>query len=304
MSWRPVPSTGVRRPIAVRSALVFVLGALLLLSAPPAPAEGEAEGEPVGFDWQTGPTVARLGDDLAEIRIPAGYMALDRSETQRLMELLENPVTGTEVGTLAPDSEDVNWFVVFEWDEIGWVDDGDRDAIDAEALLESIREGTAASNVERAKRGWAPMEIVGWQEEPHYDPQTQNLTWAVIGRSQGQENVNRIVKILGRRGVMTATLVTDPGLLEVAAVESDGLLADFSFRSGHTYAEYVPGSDRLAEIGLAALVVGGAGAALVQTGLLARFWKVIVAGLAAVGGGLAKLFGRGKPDDPMSGPIG
>jgi uncharacterized membrane-anchored protein len=198
----------------------------------------------------------------------------------------------------------VNWFVVFEWDDIGYVDDGDRDAIDAEALLESIREGTAASNEERAKRGWAPMEIVGWQEEPHYDPQTQNLTWAVIGRSQGQDNVNRIVKILGRRGVMTATLVTDPRLLEVAAVESDGLLADFAFRSGHTYAEYVPGSDRLAEIGLAALVVGGAGAALMQTGLLARFWKVIVAGLAAMGGGIAKLFGRGKSEDPMSGPIG
>jgi len=298
-SW-PAPWPGVRRAFA----LACALAAPALLPDAPARAQDESGGEPAGFAWQTGPTVARLGEDLAEIRIPAGYMALDRGETQRLMELLENPVTGAEVGTLAPDSEDVNWFIVFEWDEIGYVADDDRDDIDADALLESIREGTAASNREREKRGWATMEIVGWQEPPHYDPNTQNLTWAIIGRSQGQENVNRIVKILGRRGVMTATLVTDPRLLEVAAVESDGLLADFSFRSGNTYAEYVPGSDRLAEIGLAALVVGGAGAALLQTGLLARFWKVIVAGLAAVGGGIAKLFGRDKPHDPMSGPIG
>jgi uncharacterized membrane-anchored protein len=275
-----------------------------LLAASPGWAQPSDEDEPVGFAWQSGPTVALLGEDLAEIRIPAGYMALDRAETQRLMEFLENPVNGTEVGTIAPDSEDVNWFMVFEWDEIGYVEDDDHEAIDAEALLASIREGTEAANEERARRGWATMEIVGWQEEPHYDPHTQNLTWAVVGRSQGQDNVNRIVKILGRRGVMTATLVTDMQLLAVASVESDQLLADFDFRTGHTYAEYVPGTDRLAEIGLTALIVGGAGAALMQTGLLARFWKVILAGFAAVGGGLAKLVGRGKKDDPMSGPIG
>jgi uncharacterized membrane-anchored protein len=49
--------------------------------------------------------------------------------------------------------------------------------------------------------------------------------------------------------------------------------------------------------------VGGAGAALMQTGLLARFWKLIVVGLAGIGGSLAKLFGREKRDR-MSGPIG
>lgn len=277
---------------------------VVLLAASMGSAQPVSQDEPIGFEWQSGPTVALLGDELAEIRIPAGYMALDRAETQRLMEFLENPVNGSEVGTIAPDSDDVNWFIVFEWDDIGYVEDEDHDSIDAEALLASIREGTEAANEERARRGWATMEIVGWQEEPHYDPDTHNLSWAVIGRSQGQDNVNRIVKILGRRGVMTATLVTDTHMLAVAAVESDQLLADFDFRAGHTYAEYVPGTDRLAEIGLSALIVGGAGAALMQTGLLARFWKVILAGFAAVGGGLAKLFGRGDKGDPMSGSIG
>jgi len=266
-------------------------------------AEENGATEEVGFDWQSGPTVALLGEDLAEIEIPAGYMALDRAETQRLMQYLENPVNGSEVGTIAPDSEDVSWFVVFEWDEIGYVEDDDHESIDADALLASIREGTAAANVEREKRGWGTMEIVGWEEVPRYDENTQNLTWAVLGRSGGRDNVNRIVKILGRQGVMTATLVTDPRLLSVASVESDQLLADFEFLSGHTYAEFIPGKDRLADIGLAALIVGGTGVALMQTGLLARFWKVILAGVVGLGGGIAKLFGRGKKTDPYSGPI-
>jgi hypothetical protein len=43
---------------------------------------------------------------------------------------------------------------------------------------------------------------------------------------------------------------------------------------------------------LAALVAGGAGAALVKSGLLAKFWKPIAAvGIAALAG-LRRLFGR------------
>ena len=239
----------------------------------------------------------RYCDGLAEVEIPDGYMALGREETQRLMEYLENPVNGTEVGTIAPAEDDASWFIVFEWDDIGYVGDEDHEDIDAAGLLSSIREGTEAANEERAKRGWATMEIVGWQEEPHYDENTQNLTWAVLGRSGGYDNVNRIMKLLGRRGVMTATLVSDTHILPVASVETDQLLAHFRFHPGNTYAEYIPGTDKLAEIGLAALIVGGTGAALLQTGLLARFWKMILAGLAAVGGGIAKLFGGGKSEE-------
>lgn len=282
---------------SARTTALFMLLAAGLIALPALAKDNMGhEQEDVGFEWQFGPAVATLGDGLAEIEIPEGYMALDRDETQRLMEYLENPVNGSEVGTIAPAEDEANWFIVFEWDDIGYVEDDDHEDIDADALLQSIREGTEAANEERAKRGWGTMEIVGWQEEPHYDYDTQNLTWAVLGRSGGHDNVNRIMKLLGRRGVMTATLVSDTRNLPVAAVETDQMLANFRFKAGNTYAEYLPGTDKLAEIGLGALIVGGAGAALVQSGLLARFWKVILAGFAAVGGGLAKLFGRGKDE--------
>ncbi|MGH0036856.1 MAG: DUF2167 domain-containing protein [Myxococcota bacterium] len=287
------------RSVVARCASVSpaaVLSVLLLLAAPSRAQEQQA----VGFAWQSGPTVAPLGVDLAEIDVPEGYMVLGARDTQRLMEYLENPITGQEVGTLAPEVEDVRWFIVFEWNEMGYVPDDDADDLDADGILESIREGTEAANLERRERGWSTMEIVGWQEEPHYDETTHNLTWAIIGRAGESENINRIVKLLGRRGVMTATLVTDLNVLHVASVESDQILAGYRFRQGSTYAEYIPGTDRLAEVGLGALIVGGAGAALIKSGLLARFWKLIVAGLAVVGGGLAKLFGRKNEQYPGS----
>jgi uncharacterized membrane-anchored protein len=190
-------------------------------------------------------------------------------------------------------SDDEQWFLVFEWDAIGYVKDDEADELEAEAILGSIREATEAANEIRVERGWSPLHIVGWEEPPHYDPTTNNLTWAVIGESQGQRNINRIVKLLGRRGVMTVTLVSNPDELSDASWRVDRLLADYRFVPGNMYAEFVPGTDRLAQVGLTALVVGGAGATLAKTGLLARFWKFLVVGAAGLLGGLKKLFGRG-----------
>jgi len=242
-----------------------------------------------GLAFQQGPGKFPIRGSLAEIELADGYAFLDDSGTRRLMELTQNPVSGRESATIIPTSESDDWFLVFEWDEMGYVQDDQAD-LDAEALLDSIREGTAASNAEREKRGWPRLEIVGWQEPPRYDPDTHNLTWSVIGESDGHRSVNRIVKLLGRRGVMTATLVADPDQLVMAMPQVDALLDDFRFQPGSTYAEFIPGTDRMAEIGLGALVVGGAGAALVKSGLLARMWKFIVAGVVALGAGIKRFF--------------
>ena len=63
---------------------------------------------------------------------------------------------------------------------LGYVSDDEKDELDAEAILDSIRQGTEAGNEEREKRGWPTMNIVGWHEEPHYDENTNNLSWAII----------------------------------------------------------------------------------------------------------------------------
>jgi uncharacterized membrane-anchored protein len=192
------------------------------------------------------------------------------------------------------------WFLVFEFEDSGYVSDGEKGDLDAAALLESIQTGNKWGNEERRKRGWAEYNVVGWQEEPHYDERTNNLSWAIIGESEGHRTVNRSVKLLGRRGVMTVTLVASPDELPAAMPAVDTLLAGYRFRPGNAYAEYVSGTDKLAEYGLTALVVGGAGAALIKSGLLAKFWKPLVVALAAMGAGIKRFFmgGRSSRHDP------
>jgi uncharacterized membrane-anchored protein len=284
----------------LRLAISAVLASLAL--GTPAAGQESAGGEVAPLGWTRGPGAAPIGDGLAEIELGERYVYLDQGETQRLLELAGNPVAGNELATAALATDDSQWFVIFEWDDIGYVKDDEADELDADAILESIREGTAAANEERAKRGWTPIEVVGWHEAPHYDAKTHYLTWAIVGQGEEGRTLNRIVKLLGRKGVMTATLVSSEAELAAAVPEVDAMLAGYHFVPGHTYAEFVPGSDRVAEIGLTALIAGGAGVALAKSGLLAKFWKAIVAVGAALVAGISRLFGRSRQERGPSYP--
>jgi len=287
---RPGPSRWTR------TALVF---ASLLAVAPGARAQEEAPPQgPPPLAWTAGPGTAPIGDDLARIELGEGYVWLDAAGTQKFLELTQNPTAGNELAVVAPKADGENWFLVFEYDEIGYVRDDEKDELDADAMLTAIREGTAQGNEEREKRGWPTLEIVGWQEPPHYDARSQNLTWAIIGESEGSRTVNKLTKLLGRRGVMSVTLVAAPEEFAAASTGADELLAAYAFQPGNTYAEYVEGSDSVAEIGLKALVIGGAGAALLKSGLLGKLWKFLAVGVVAAGGAISRLFGRRKEAGP------
>ncbi len=278
--------------------------ALLLLGVFPL-AVAAADGESAPLEWTQGPGTAPIGDNLAEIHLPEGYVYLDAAGSQQLMQLTQNPVSGMEMATIAPVAEDEGWFLIFEFEDTGYVPDDEKDDLDADAMLESVRAGTEAANEERREMGWATMSILGWHETPHYDFVTNNLSWAIIGETSGHQNINRIIKLLGRRGVMTATLVASPEELASSIDQVDSLLEGYRFQPGNTYAEYVPGSDKLATYGLTALVVGGGAAALAKSGLLAKLWKPIAAVLVAIGVGVKRLFGSGRSSDHGSDkPIG
>lgn len=282
--------------IAAGIGLVIALAPATGLAALP---EAESPQPGASLAWQAGPLAAAIGN-LAEIDLSSAFVFLDAAGTRQFLELTENPVSGNELAVVMPTSETADWFLLFEFHDIGYVPDEEQDDLDAKAMIDSIRAGTEASNEERRRRGWQEMSILGWQEEPHYDSRTNNLSWAVIGESGGYQNINRIVKLLGRSGVMTVTLVASPDELALAMDETDELLSGFRYQPGSTYAEYIPGQDKLAEYGLTALVVGGAGAALVKSGLLARLWKPIALGLVALGAGIKRIFfsGRSADHDP------
>ena len=153
-----------------------------------------------------------------------------------------------------------------------------------------------ARDKELAKRGMPTLELLGWQTPPFYNPQTHNLEWALRLRSgDGSEVVNYKTKLLGRHGVMDVVLVCDEKGMPTIVPEYQALLEGFSFKKEESYASFTKG-DKIAEYGLTGLIVGGALLAAAKSGLLAKLWKPLVIGIAAIGTYLKRLF-KGKNKD-------
>ena len=58
---------------------------------------------------------------------------------------------------------------MFEFSDVGYVKDDEKDSLDANALLDSIKDSTLRGNQERMKRGWPTMTILGWETPPRYN---------------------------------------------------------------------------------------------------------------------------------------
>ena len=279
--------------------LVLTL-ALLLVPALPAVAQDSGEDAFSKIPWQPGPVLGDLGEE-AQVTVPDDCTFTGADGTRQFMELNQNPVSERERGTVLCRILDANgetestWFAVFEFDESGYVKDDEKESLDGDAILATLKEGNEHGNRERKKRGWDAIYVDGWQHAPHYDERTRNLTWAT--RLHGEDNaqvLNHSVRLLGRGGVMSVDLVVGPEYYEQVLPAFNAVVGDFRYKGGHTYAEWRDG-DRIASYGLTALVAGGAGVVLAKTGLLQKFGKAI---LLALAGGVAAIrkffFGKGK----------
>jgi uncharacterized membrane-anchored protein len=245
-----------------------------------------------GVTLQHGPSIAKLGN-VAELKLPEGYAFVGPDSLDKFFELTRNFRNGKEVGVLLSPER---WMLFFDYNDVGYVKDDDKDKLDAAKFYATLKEGEKSSNEARRQRGWSELQFQGWEKKPYYDEKTNNLKWALRLSSSADQHqsisINQDIRLLGRGGYVTATLVTDAASFATDSIAADNLLTDFSYVSGQKYAEYKKG-DKLAEYGLAALVVGGAGAVALKAGLfayLAKFWKAIVAAVVAVGVGIAKFF--------------
>ena len=86
-----------------------------------------------------GPARAKL-KSIGEVSVPTGYVFLDGDTTRALMKKSGEPSSGRELGLLTPTNE--SWSVMFEFSDTGYVKDDDKDKLDADKLLASIKRGT------------------------------------------------------------------------------------------------------------------------------------------------------------------
>jgi uncharacterized membrane-anchored protein len=244
------------------------------------------------LNWIKGPTRVSVEGN-AKLTIPDQYVFLDTANTAKFLELQHNLAGGRDV-MIAP--RNLQWTAYLEFADEGYVKDNEK--IDAASLLSTLKSNTERANEERKRRGWGTLHVVDWATPPAYNTTTKRLEWATILDSDDGRAVNFSTKILGRRGFTSLVMVTDPGNLGKAESDLDGVLTGFAYNPGDTYAQWRSG-DKVAEYGLAALIVGGVAAVAAKKGLfsalagfLAVAWKFIAAAVVGAIAWLRSFFSR------------
>jgi uncharacterized membrane-anchored protein len=240
------------------------------------------------IQWTSGPADASLGG-LADIKIPKGYRFTDATGAGILLARMNNPVPAGLVGILAPESG--QWWTVLEYKDIGYVKDADKAEMDTKAILHTIFDRAQSQNEYRRIHNLPLITSVDWAMSPLFDAKTHNLEWAVLAKTQSGQVVNHTMRLLGRQGVLDATVV-EPYQAQAALdlISFKELMKNISFKSGQRYTDYQTG-DKVSNIGLAGLISGEDDSPTAETDDVATagksagvwIWYVLV-GVVAGGG--------------------
>lgn len=287
----------------VRLSCVF---AVLVAFSPFVRAQDEPTDVP-DFDFQTG--TVTIGDGLATLDLPTGYVYLQSSDARFVVEdMWGNPPDPSVLGLIAPGEdrllgEQGSWAVIVSYDSSGFVKDDDAAGLDYDDMLAGMKKDSKAENDMRKQRGYPTVELLGWAEPPHYDAATKKLYWAKSLRFEGADapTLNYNVRILGAGGVLVYNAVAGIDELAEVSVGCKDLLGRTTFSEGNRYADHNPSVHKVAAYGIGGLI---AGKVLLKTGLIAKLIKPLLLVIVAVGAGISKLLKRNKgggTGDPTAG---
>lgn len=283
----------------------FVAPALAQQYDPKPPSEEDRKAEAQAA-WQAASAAAVRGPasvllrDQATLALPRGMVFIPQAEATRLSRAMGNRPGDGMVGIVTSPSDDEQWLVFVTWAADGYVRDDEARDLDADTVLQGLREATDEGNVDRASRGFPQLEILGWNEPPRYDAGTHFLSWSLSLQEKGAGAADQVVnyntRALGRNGHLSLNLVTDQASFAKDRGVAATLLAGLTYDSGKRYADFDSATDHVAEYGLMALIGVAAakklGLLAVAAAFLLKFAKV---GVVAVGGallGLKRLFRR------------
>jgi uncharacterized membrane-anchored protein len=247
----------------------------------------------------------------ATLKLGSDYSFLKAKDAQRVLaDLWGNPPDDGVLGIILPGTDPHvvldrdAWAVVVNFVDDGYVSDEDATKIDYDQMLRDMKKAAHESNEERVKNGYPAIELRGWAEPPHYDARAHKLYWArdlafkSADGSPAADTLNYGIRVLGRKGYLSLNAVAPIEQLAKVRADMPQVVAMADFDDGQRYADYKPGTDKLAAYGIGALI---AGVAAKKLGLLAivaafalKFFKIGIVALVAFGAVIKRFFSR-KP---------
>jgi uncharacterized membrane-anchored protein len=309
------PAAAPAPPAVSDAAPVEAAQAAPAASAAPAPSAEEQEylrqaaALYESLDRQTG--VITIAEGKVSLNVPETHYFIGAADARRIIvDVWGNPpnaANGVE-GIIFPANANPAldaWGALVQYVGEGYVPDDEANTINYDTLLRDMQAGTEQENAWRRENNYPTVTLVGWAEAPRYDQATHKIYWArdLLFGGESVHSLNYDIRVLGREGHLVVSFVTTMDQLEAIRAAAPAVMAMADFTPGNTYADYREGVDQRAAYGIGGLIAGGALAAVAQkTGLLAvilafakKFIVVIIAGVAALGGMVLRMFRREPP---------
>lgn len=255
---------------------------------------------------QTG--IITVAGGKVSLTVPETHYFVGAEDARRIIvDLWRNPPASAEgvegIIFLANTNPAIDgWGALVQYVAEGHVPDDEANTINYTELLHNMQEGTEQENTWRTENNYPTITLVGWAETPSYDQTTHKLYWAkdLLFGGEATHSLNYDIRVLGREGHLVVSFVSTMDQLETIRAEAPAVMAMANFTPGNTYADYVEGVDQRAAYGIGGLIAGGALLAAAQKGgllaiLLAlgkKFIVLVLAGFAAIGGAISRMFGR------------
>lgn len=271
------------------------------------PREAQAHQLVASLQFQQGEIA--IPEAKAHLHLEDGFRYLPKADARKVLEQLwGNPPDDHIIGLIVPNDapllSDKSWATLVTYVDEGHVSDEDAAKTDYNKLLADMKEGTQSENEERKKAGYDAIELIGWAAPPRYDAQGKKLYWArefSIANNSGH-TLNYDIRVLGRTGYLSLNAIARMNDLSAVQGGMQRILPMADFDAGQRYADFNPGTDKLAAYGLAALVAGGIAA---KAGLFAKIGllllaakKFVVLAVVAIGAAIKKLFGGKDKNKP------
>jgi uncharacterized membrane-anchored protein len=251
------------------------------------------------LQYQSG-EIALVGGK-AKIALSEDFRFLDAVNARKvLVDVWNNPPEAASVtGMIVPKGinflDDDGWAAIIQWKDEGYVKDSDFEGTDFNKMLAQLKEQSAEANEERVRRGFPPMVLSGWATAPHYDKPTHKLFWAKSYRVSGpDEQLNYDIRVLGRSGYLEISILSAMSQLQDIEAKAPTILGMVDFTDGNRYADFKPGSDKVAAYGIAGLIAGGV---LAKAGFFKVLWvgllaakKFVIVGAIAIGAWIKRIF--------------
>lgn len=208
------------------------------------------------------------------ITVDPSLLVLTGSDAKTFLENNNGTSIHYDVDAVLIDAN-THAFAVYVPVNEGYVKMDDWADIDPEKILKDMTDGTEEANKERVSHGSPALHIIGWEQRPTLDRQSNTVKWS-IQMSDGKTFLNSIWLMFNRYGFVKVIAAGESADLTAMMNQA---YASFKFDQPSTYGQFKEG-DKVAAYSIAGLV-----AALVGIKVAAKL------GLLAFGAVLLKKIG-------------